>query len=92
MKKLANEFRRILGRGTGIFLLLLLWEAAPRFGWVDQTFLSPPSNVAKAFYELVTSGKLWVHFLSSIKRSLLGLTLAIVVGTGFGIFLGWFKR
>jgi len=92
MKKLVNKFRHVLGRGSGIFLVLLFWEAAPRLGWVDQTFLSPPSIVAKSFNDLLISGKLWVHFLSSIQRSLLGLTLAIVVGTSFGIFLGWFKR
>jgi len=92
MKKLVNKFRRFVGRGTGILILLLLWEITPRLGWVDQTFLSPPSVVAQAFYDLVMSGQLRVHFLSSIKRSLLGLFLAVVVGTSFGIFIGWFKR
>lgn len=92
MTKLVNKIKRFFIRWSGIFLLLILWEITPRAGWVDQTFFSPPSAVIESLYALLTSGKLWVHFTSSIQRSLIGLSASILTGTIFGIFLGWFKK
>jgi len=92
MRKLVNKLSYLAGRGSGLFLLVVLWEVAPRAGLVDGTFLSPPSAVINAFFKLYLSGDLWVHLSSSLKRSLVGLLIAILLGTGLGIFLGWFKR
>ncbi|MBP2636231.1 MAG: ssuC 11 [Firmicutes bacterium] len=92
MRRLASHINGTLERSLGIVLLLLLWEIAPRIGLVDITYLSPPSKVLVALSGLLTSGELGVHVLSSLKRALAGLFLAVIVGTGFGLFIGSIKR
>ncbi|WP_094606692.1 Putative aliphatic sulfonates transport permease protein SsuC [Sporomusa silvacetica DSM 10669] len=92
MKRLVSCINGSLERSMGIVLLLLLWEIAPRVGLVDITYLSPPSQVLVALSGLLTSGELGVHVLSSLKRALAGLFLAVIVGAGFGLFIGSIKR
>jgi NitT/TauT family transport system permease protein len=92
MRKILNQVSNTFFRGTGLLILLIIWELLPRLGWVDDTFFSPPSLVLAALYRLTASGEIWAHAASSIQRSALGLAIAILVGTTFGIFIGWFKR
>lgn len=92
MRKWANRFKNFIRKGTSLVLFVILWELLPDAGLVDQTFFSPPSKVLKALYDLVTSGEIWVHVISSLQRSLWGLGLAIVLGVSLGIFIGWFKK
>lgn len=92
MRRLASGLNHSIEKSLGILLLLALWEIVPRVGWVDDTYLSPPSLVFNAMIGLLTSGELGVHILSSLKRALAGLLLAVVVGTGFGLFIGSIKR
>ena len=92
MRKLVNLTGGILGRSLGLILLILLWEAAPRFGWVNVAYVSPPSQVLKALGGLLSSGDLTVHTLSSLQRALAGLGSAVIIGTLLGIFIGWFRR
>lgn len=92
MRKLVSLTGGILGRSLGLILLILLWEAAPRFGWVNVTYVSPPSQVLQALGVLVNSGDLTTHTISSLQRALLGLGAAVIIGTLLGIFIGWFRR
>lgn len=92
MRKLTNWFTKEIGKAAGIIIALLLWEAAPRLGWVDVTYVAPPSEVFQSLAALLLSGDLMTHTLSSLKRVLAGLVLAIVLGIGLGIFIGLFKK
>lgn len=92
MKGLVNSINGSLEKSIGIVLILALWETAPRLGLVDATYLSPLSSVLQAFYNLFTSGEMGVHILSSAKRALAGLIIAIGLGVGLGLFIGCFKR
>ncbi|GBG57117.1 sulfonate ABC transporter permease [Sporomusaceae bacterium FL31] len=86
-KKIAG----ILFDKISIILFLLIWEIAPRAGWVPQTFISPPSIVAETLFDLIVSGVLFVHIKTSLLRSVFGFILAVVVGVPLGLFLGgWF--
>ncbi|MDR3321171.1 MAG: ABC transporter permease [Synergistaceae bacterium] len=82
----------IFSRGIGLLLFLLLWEAAPRIGWVSQTYMSPPSAVLKAIYLLAARGELWRHFAISLQRVMFGLLLSVAVGIVLGLFIGYFRR
>ncbi|HLI11740.1 MAG TPA: ABC transporter permease [Alphaproteobacteria bacterium] len=70
--------------------LLLLWEAASRFGLVSDIFLPSPVQVCAAIYELWADGTLWVHISASLVRILggwaLGTAAGLVIGLAMGIF------
>lgn len=78
--------------GISIILFLILWEIAPRVGWVPQTFISPPSVVLATLWDLIAGGVLIKHVEVSMLRALFGFILAVLVGIPLGFFLGgWFQ-
>ena len=85
--------RNIIMRSGVIVILLVLWEAAARFGWIN-TFLFPaPSNIAATIW--TQSGPdgnppyaMPMHVLRSMIRLLAGIALAVVIGTILGVLIG----
>lgn len=53
--------RKLLDSSLGIILFLLLWEALPRLGIVNPGYLSPPSAVVAAIFDLGANGELIKH-------------------------------
>lgn len=92
MKKLADFFSSSFEKTIGLLLFIALWELAPRAGWVESTYLSPPSVVAKALLALFKSGALSKHLAISLQRALIGMVIAVTFGTVLGLFIGYFKR
>ena len=92
LKKWVSYASGITGRSLGLILLLIIWEIAPRAGWVNIAYISPPSKVFQALVALLNGGDLWVHTANSLKRALAGLGAAVLIGTVCGIFIGWFRR
>jgi len=64
--------------------VLLLWEAASRFGWLSTRVLPEPWAVATAFWSLSASGEMWHHVAVSTGRALSGFA----IGGGLGLALG----
>jgi NitT/TauT family transport system permease protein len=84
----------LLEAGTGsvaVGALLLLWEAAPRAGLVDRTFLPPFSEVARAWWQLAADGMLADHARASLTRSLSGFGIAVALAVPLGLLIGWFR-
>lgn len=74
-----------------IIIFLVIWEIAPRVGWVPQTFISPPSLILETLVDLIVSGVLFVHIKTSLLRSVFGFILSVAIGIPLGLFLGgWF--
>ncbi|EIW15604.1 MULTISPECIES: ABC transporter permease [Pelosinus] len=92
MRKLANFFTGSLEKTIGLILFIALWELAPRAGWVNSTYLSPPSAVVSALIALLKSGDLLKHLLISLQRALVGMAVAVSFGMIFGLFIGYFKK
>lgn len=92
MKKWANFFTGSFEKTIGLILFIALWELAPRAGWVNSTYLSPPSTVVTALLALLKSGALFKHLLISLQRALVGMAVAVSFGMIFGLFIGYFKR
>ncbi|MDR1482713.1 MAG: ABC transporter permease [Synergistaceae bacterium] len=82
----------LLSRSVGLILFIILWEAAPRLGWVMQTYLAPPSRVFYALWLMTARGELARHVLISLQRVILGLVVSSVVGVVFGLLIGYFRR
>ncbi|KAF1021213.1 MAG: putative aliphatic sulfonates transport permease protein SsuC [Paracidovorax wautersii] len=76
----------------GIVGFLLLWELLPAAGLVSSAYLSPPTQVAEAIWQLAGNGDLLKHVAASLQRSLWGLALAITLGVTLGLLMGWFQR
>jgi NitT/TauT family transport system permease protein len=79
---------RWLLRSSGVIVFLVLWEMAPRLGWLDPYFVSPLSVVLAEAVKLAVSGELPVHLLVSTWRALTGLTVALVIALPLGVVLG----
>jgi NitT/TauT family transport system permease protein len=69
-----------------------MWELSPRLGLVDATFLPPLSEVFTAWWQLIASGELAQHIVTSLARSLSGYLLALIYAIPLGIAIGWYKR
>ncbi len=85
-------FGVVIKRSLAITLFLLLWETVPRLGLFDRMFLPPFSEVFQALVSLITSGELLPHIVASLKRSAMGLSLAVLIAVPVGILVGWFAR
>ena len=97
----AREFREVRFRGGGFVLtarrgaalasfaaLIVLWEAACRLGWISPVFLPSPEAVGLALYDLIVSGRLWLHLGQSLSRIAAGWSLGTACGLAAGFAIG----
>lgn len=91
-KKILVLFTNLFTKSFLILLLFVLWEIIPRLGLVEVAFFPPLSTVLIGWWELVTSGQLSQHIISSLIRSIIGFTIATIVAIPLGLLIGWFKR
>src|SRR6478735_7828567 len=87
----AGALRKILGHAPGMplmVLFLLLWEIAPRAGWLNPIFFPPFSRVVEALGHMVSSGLLFENIGISLQRAALGFALAVVVAIPLGFLMG----
>ncbi|THF65216.1 aliphatic sulfonate ABC transporter permease SsuC [Pseudothauera rhizosphaerae] len=66
-------------------LLLAVWEAGTRVGWISDRVLPAPFAIVQSFVALTLSGELWGHLKTSCWRALSGFG----IGAGVGIVLGF---
>ena len=69
-------------------LLLTLWEAGARMGWVDVRFFPAPSAILRELIEMLASGELWGHVGVSLTRIAIGYCLGAAPGIVIGIAMG----
>jgi NitT/TauT family transport system permease protein len=80
-------------KSIAVILFLALWEAAPRLGLANRTFIPPLSETLAMLWEMLITGRLHVHVLLSLRRALSGFVIASFIGLPLGFLLGgWFKR
>jgi len=78
-------------RYVPLLLLALAWEAGARSGMISTLALPPLSTVVATWIELLKDGELVSNGAASLWRTGAGLTLAIVIGAGLGIFMAWWR-
>ncbi|RVA27832.1 ABC transporter permease, partial [Mesorhizobium sp. M7A.F.Ca.US.001.01.1.1] len=69
-------------------LFFLLWEIAPRLGWLNRIFFPPLSEVLVAWWALLASGVLIEHIGISLQRAAIGFALGVVVAIPLGLLMG----
>lgn len=73
---------------VGIGLFLLLWETAPRVGWVNRTFLPEFSLVAQKFFAYLADISFWTDVGRTMTAWAIGLIISIIAGVVFGFAIG----
>ncbi|TMA12643.1 MAG: ABC transporter permease [Deltaproteobacteria bacterium] len=95
-----NQEKKILG-ALSVIVFLVLWEFMGG-AWsvynpipvlrINPMFMSAPSLVWKAGYELFSSGEIYNDLYVSGTEFFWGYVLSVVVGIPFGIAVGWYKK
>ncbi len=67
------------------WLFLSVWEAAPRLGLIDVTFLPPFSEVIAAGWQLAQTGELYDDVAASLLRALSGFLISVVLIVPLGL-------
>jgi NitT/TauT family transport system permease protein len=87
-----NQEKKILG-GAAIVVFLTVWELVGNtLQWINPMFMSAPSLIFKAGYQLFASGEIYHDLYVSGIEFLGGYFLAVAVAIPFGIMVGWYKR
>lgn len=85
----ARRRERLMSIGSPLGLLLA-WELAARFGFIDVRFFPAPSTIFQSLIELSRSGELADNVLISVQRIVLGFLLggipAVIIGVSMGIW------
>jgi taurine transport system permease protein len=81
---------------VSVVFVILLWECAVRFSWVNPKYVASPFQVISQFFTKLTNknpdgATLPVHFLTSIKLVLIGFISAVLIGVPLGLFMGYYS-
>ena len=71
-----------------LFAALALWQTAAMLGWGVKVVVQSPESVAKALVTLATGDQLWPNNWATLKATLVGLFVAVLLGTPIGLALG----
>ena len=72
-------------RLSPIAIVLVVWQAAASFHWVDTAFLPAPAAVARALGDLLSGHEIRDNLFVTLFRAFAGLFLATLSGVWLGI-------
>jgi taurine transport system permease protein len=74
------------------FLIIVLWEVSVRLGGIKRVYLSPPSDVLVALWQLLQNGyagtALSTQIGTSVCRVFSGYAIAVLTGIPIGLLMG----
>ncbi|HLN87757.1 MAG TPA: ABC transporter permease [Candidatus Limnocylindrales bacterium] len=85
--RLSEHLRSVSAVST--VMVLFLWEIFGR--QVNPLFLSYPSAIARAFWQVLASGEFHRQALVSLQVFAVGLGAALVLGIGLGLLMGRYR-
>lgn len=91
LKDFYNKYQEIILGGLGIIGFLALWQWAGQTRAVNPFFISYPSQIFAAGWELFSSGFIYKHLWISGQEFLAGYIAAVVFGILIGILVGWYR-
>ena len=87
-----NQEKKILGT-ISVTIFLILWELVGNtFQLINPMFMSAPSLIWKAAFEMFSSGDIYNDLYISGIELAGGYLLSAVVAVPFGIAIGWYKK
>ncbi|ARQ02927.1 sulfonate ABC transporter permease [Pseudorhodoplanes sinuspersici] len=63
-----------------IMFFLIVWEIAPRAGWINPMLTSYPSAVAKTLMVMLQDGSLVLHTWTTFSETVIGFSGGMVIG------------
>src|SRR5689334_23453823 len=91
LSAMTSRMPAVVPRYLPLVLLALAWEGLTRTGLVPVSALPPLDTVARAWYDLASSGDLWTNGVASMTRGAAGLGLAVAGGCLIGILMAWYR-
>ena len=92
-------WKRVLSRISRLWLLavfVIAWQLISMYGQRVNpqldVMMPPPTAVISAAADLIARGVLLTHILDSLKRVLLAVGAAALLGVPLGLAMGWSKR
>jgi NitT/TauT family transport system permease protein len=73
-------------------ILILFWEIAVRFDYIEPLFFPPPTVVSATLIKLLKNGELQPHVFISLRRMLFGFFMGAIPGLILGLIMGWSKK
>jgi len=87
-----NQEAKILGTAS-VIVFLTAWELVGNtLQLINPMFMSAPSLIGKAAYQLFASGEIYNDLYVSGIEFFWGYFLSIIFAIPFGIAIGWYKR
>ena len=87
-----NSAGRFNKTGWLVFgLSLLIWECGSRSSPKLQLYIPPISQIIVALSDLILSGQVAPHLLTTVRRFLEGYLLAAAIAVSAGVALGYFR-
>lgn len=68
--------------------VLVLWDLAHRFAWVDPRFLPAPLDILTRLLHELRSGTILTDLGATLRRNLIGFGIGAAAGVGLGAVLG----
>jgi NitT/TauT family transport system permease protein len=84
--------RHALLIGSPWVIVVLVWYAIAWSGLVNPSLVPTPHQVARKFWELLTTARLPLDILMSTQRVFLGVMLGIAAAVPVGFLLGWYRN
>ncbi len=72
-------------------VLLIIWEAAARLGYVEVQFFPAPSTIFSALWAALGTTQFWADLAISMQRMIIGFAMGAVPGLMLGLAMGLFK-
>ena len=86
------DFRDRLLSAIPFAAFFLVWQALPLLGGLFESYIVPPTSVARVLWEMACSGELFNHLAVSFQRAALGFLLSVVIAIPLGFVMGgWFR-
>jgi NitT/TauT family transport system permease protein len=87
-----NQEAKILGT-ISVTIFLTLWELIGNtLQLINPMFMSAPSLIFKAAWQLFASGEIWNDLYVSGIEFFWGYFLSVIVAIPFGIAIGWYRK
>ncbi|MBI2360869.1 MAG: ABC transporter permease [Deltaproteobacteria bacterium] len=87
-----SQEKKILGT-TAVTIFLIIWELVGNtLQLINPMFMSAPSLVWNAGYQMFASGEIWNDLRVSGIEFAWGYFLSVIFAIPFGIMVGWYKR
>ena len=83
-----SRLAAIARRSAVPIALIIIWQLASTFGWIDSKTLASPLQVWHTAKELSREGELWPNVLVSLRRVVIGLAIGGAIGTLLGLVAG----